>query len=188
MDIQIRTGDDLTCGYTGKPTSALVRIRPGDEQVDEGGGEYWTQWMGRSALEQAMRMLVVAEGPSQQSTEAIMPTTTAAAAPHYDRPQSPQRAKRINPPDLIKQFDRQFQRLLERGEREQDEKGQARGLTETDLRELVANFKDSFPNPTAAMLPILARNIGMTRERFEILLKTAEAIPTLLERGGDEED
>lgn len=181
MDIQIRTGEGLQCEYSGAASVALVRVRYADSGNEENAP--WTDWMGRSALEQAMRMLSVAEGAAAPAVlvgappHQHLPYVQAAAPPPSAPPvvhQPPGWVKPTNPPALMDQFERQLNRLIDRGETEEDEKGNKRGLHEADLRDLISSYVDALPNHTQ-MFAVLRRKMAMERPRFDLLVSSIQA-------------
>lgn len=203
MDIQVRTGEGLECEYTGHDAIALVRIKrdwegEGGTLAGDAGGQ-WTLWMGRSALEQALRMLGTAENSqaipfpppavvAMASAQAhalssrLEPASTGAPRPPSGPPGW---TKPTNPPALMQQFERQLTRLIDRGQTEEDEKGKLRGLVESDLRELVASFVDALPNRTQ-MFGVLRRKIGMEKSRFDLLVSSIEAAAVVERARGED--
>ena len=162
METRIRTGENLKCDYTGKEYPALIKIYP------EEGGEVKTEtgWMGREVLANALGM--INSLTTRQPTQAQAMTLV-----EQPQPQQVANSPRIigqnvkDSAEVVNAFRTELVKLIADPPKSRD--GETAGLGELHVRELVKQFKPTFRN-TNAMFPVLQKELGMDRNRFETII------------------
>lgn len=163
MELKVKTGANLRCGYSNQAATVLVKIC-----FDEGGKTTTTEWICREVLESAIRIMDAAGSvPVAQLTEMAAPQhlRVASVESHHAIMSQKQvvpggdklavEALRVaceelanNPPPNLK------------GEP---------AVTENHIRSVVERFRARFAS-TRSMYPVLAEIFGMPRERFEVVI------------------
>lgn len=171
MEIRIKTGEALTCEYTGAEHDVLVKLGP-----DDGATE--TKWIGIAALMQAARVIGSISKECQPQIPQ-QPAAPVASAPQQMPGQVIHGASPLkDPPEAKDQFEKDLTRFVDK-ESEEDSSAEVKPgeerpsyLPEMKLKEYVRSKARTFRNPVAVMLPALAKHVGMGKDRLEHILRT----------------
>ena len=177
MEIRIKTGEKLKCEYTGKEYGVLVKIYPttnlrragGD--VDKGGLKTVpeTLWLGRDALENALRMIDSSATPySPQPMQPVArPDASGIVAPIVAPSPRVVGQNVKDPAEVIDAFRVELLELIKNPPKVRD--SEQEGLGELHVIDLIKRFLPTFKNSNA-MLPVLQKELGMDRNRFDIIM------------------
>lgn len=170
MELKVKSGHGLRCGYTGAESNVLVKICV----ERDGQPDLQSEWLCRDAIEQALRVMdAVERRPVQASRTALVTQPEAAlesdepdllteiggAAPAA-RPKSGVSAAHAA---LVGIFQDACQELSDNPPTDQN--GNAK-LSELHIRELIAKYKARIP---ADLLFRCVNDVfGMTKERFNV--------------------
>lgn len=171
MEIRIKTGENLKCYYTGEESKVLVNLCVDEPTPDQNGNVpavLTTGWIGRKALEDALKLI--------NSVEGVVPVPVVNQVPTWEaKPQDVKSisqnkvAKKPENPEVAREFERSLVELIENPPKARD--NEKEGLSELHLRELIGRYVRLFQDPFRGMFPILNNHIGMSQERFQTILE-----------------
>lgn len=174
MEIRIKTGS-LTCEYTGEEAKVLVKLC--DDEKKPGGSEcvQATAWMGRKALEDALKLIDSIEGVPQkvvltESPQHRLPTQVQfdGSSPLMAQSTTSQAGNTPDSPAVINQFEKSLIELIQNPPKSRE--GEKDGVSEAHVKDLVSRFRATFQSPVASMFPLLEKHLGMPKERFEMMM------------------
>lgn len=192
MEIRIKTGEGLVCEYTQVTTNVLVKLlMDGGSDTGERPPFFTeTHWLSRRALEEALKVVGAVDGqgvaapppPSTWPKELWAHTRNAQfdddgqPAPWIEagQPQVPPPAPRAtrpqkDPPEAVARFEKALIGLME--DPPSSTRAEDGALKEIHVRELVTLHRSVFQNPVDAMAPVLAKHLGIDRQRVEMMVK-----------------
>lgn len=175
MEIRIKSGDGVRCEYTGQESQVLVRLVAETESRMTNDSEHRANdrdsgWMGRKALESALKILDSMEGRSQTVTSGFIavqsPPMPMVDVPHGYAPAAP---VGVDSAQQIAQFEQDLVELVNNPPQSRD--GGKPGLSEVHVRDLIFRYRNTFKNPMDSMGPALDAYLQMSRERLSVIMK-----------------
>lgn len=162
MEIRIKTGTSLKCYYSDEESNVLVKICSDNDEAAQ-----VTEWIGRKALEDALRLIDSIDGRVKVMTSSYAVIGPTVPQDVVSPVVPPKQTISVDPPQLVKQFEVAVRELAENPPKARD--GEKDGLSEWHIKDLLKRFKASFQNP-GSMYPPLSRHVGMNRDRFDTLI------------------